>query len=751
MKIGLLDFPPGVSPSPLPTIEQTPRRFLASCSHLDLEPNIFESSFNKDTSSPPSPPSYGGNDANNADLAVKHPHNNPNLPNSNVNQYNSYNQPPLPPPPSHHPPHPYSHHPYPVHSYPPPHSYPPHHDPYYDHSYQRYPGQQQGNDNHNLPPQSNWYSHSHSPPPPPPHHSSHAHSRPHHPTHPPPLSPVQTNTELNEDSNTLSNASNGRYSANGIRNGNEQLDRYQNHVSSSYIQSSPNVISSNPSIPNNGVVSNSINSNKPLEDSSFKRSSTTQSGFNSNNNSQDDLTDPNNYTHPSSASSPVPNTQDNVEDSNYSNSIQVRRNINPPGFDNRYGSPFMLSNQYNSGSHSNNSPYIESSNHNSENGYYPEWRRGGSNENNIYVVSQQQAKNAPLSNQPPHFDDVRSLNYDSLSSSPQSANNGNNQPLSTVHNTSHWDNNYSPLNPDSKRSISRNGHPNSNLSSSIYPHNMSSGPGMNSPQSSIYRPYIPNGFPSHIPNGINNIPNSYFSILGSKYSINNNDFLTMSTSIDNKPSKDLSDDSMTDNDDNLNIDSINGNDKDSIEIRRKLFLERNRKAALKCRKRKRERLQILQEKLKEIDTCNKNLERILERLVDNFVFINHKKFDMLSNKNGQFQSDQNHWLSRLIETTFINTGVFNGFNPMMATHVINLVTKQVQNMFPSKNFENDFKLNNGENISKSSKPTGGIKGTSVSLAIDFKDELLNVDGSLRLENANSKRILEQTLPISKMD
>ncbi|KAJ3220381.1 hypothetical protein HDU67_000048 [Dinochytrium kinnereticum] len=41
----LLDFPTGVSPSPLPTIEQTPNRLLASISQLDMEPNPFEQSF----------------------------------------------------------------------------------------------------------------------------------------------------------------------------------------------------------------------------------------------------------------------------------------------------------------------------------------------------------------------------------------------------------------------------------------------------------------------------------------------------------------------------------------------------------------------------------------------------------------------------------------------------------------------------------------------------------------------------------
>ncbi|KND03661.1 uncharacterized protein SPPG_01131 [Spizellomyces punctatus DAOM BR117] len=44
-RIGLLDFPPGVSPSPLPTIDQTPNRFLQNCTKLDLEPNPFEVSF----------------------------------------------------------------------------------------------------------------------------------------------------------------------------------------------------------------------------------------------------------------------------------------------------------------------------------------------------------------------------------------------------------------------------------------------------------------------------------------------------------------------------------------------------------------------------------------------------------------------------------------------------------------------------------------------------------------------------------
>ncbi|KAH6568533.1 hypothetical protein BASA62_005423 [Batrachochytrium salamandrivorans] len=44
----LLDFPPGTSPSPLPTIEQTPNRFLASLSKLDLEINPFEATLQVD-------------------------------------------------------------------------------------------------------------------------------------------------------------------------------------------------------------------------------------------------------------------------------------------------------------------------------------------------------------------------------------------------------------------------------------------------------------------------------------------------------------------------------------------------------------------------------------------------------------------------------------------------------------------------------------------------------------------------------
>ncbi|KAI9330224.1 hypothetical protein DFJ73DRAFT_859156 [Zopfochytrium polystomum] len=43
----LLGFPPRISPAPLPTVEHTPNRFLASCSNvlLDMEPNPFEDSF----------------------------------------------------------------------------------------------------------------------------------------------------------------------------------------------------------------------------------------------------------------------------------------------------------------------------------------------------------------------------------------------------------------------------------------------------------------------------------------------------------------------------------------------------------------------------------------------------------------------------------------------------------------------------------------------------------------------------------
>ncbi|XJO76907.1 hypothetical protein BDV3_001653 [Batrachochytrium dendrobatidis] len=44
MELSPLDFPTGTSPSPLPTIEQTPNRFLASLSKLDLEVNPFEAS-----------------------------------------------------------------------------------------------------------------------------------------------------------------------------------------------------------------------------------------------------------------------------------------------------------------------------------------------------------------------------------------------------------------------------------------------------------------------------------------------------------------------------------------------------------------------------------------------------------------------------------------------------------------------------------------------------------------------------------
>ncbi|KAJ3416673.1 hypothetical protein HDV05_000503 [Chytridiales sp. JEL 0842] len=56
----LLDFPSGLSPSPLPTIEQTPNRFLASCSTIDFEPNPFEQSFSSTSGPAPEPPSgYG--------------------------------------------------------------------------------------------------------------------------------------------------------------------------------------------------------------------------------------------------------------------------------------------------------------------------------------------------------------------------------------------------------------------------------------------------------------------------------------------------------------------------------------------------------------------------------------------------------------------------------------------------------------------------------------------------------------------
>ncbi|KAJ3190090.1 hypothetical protein HDU85_000381 [Gaertneriomyces sp. JEL0708] len=61
-RYGLLDFPPGVSPSPLPTIDQTPNRFLQNCAKLDLEPNPFEVSFlAQQAGSPiPEPPSGTG-------------------------------------------------------------------------------------------------------------------------------------------------------------------------------------------------------------------------------------------------------------------------------------------------------------------------------------------------------------------------------------------------------------------------------------------------------------------------------------------------------------------------------------------------------------------------------------------------------------------------------------------------------------------------------------------------------------------
>ncbi|KAJ3056606.1 hypothetical protein HK097_005769 [Rhizophlyctis rosea] len=52
----LLDFPPGLSPSPLPTIEQTPNRFLAACAaKLDQEPNPFETTFKQVASGGPVP------------------------------------------------------------------------------------------------------------------------------------------------------------------------------------------------------------------------------------------------------------------------------------------------------------------------------------------------------------------------------------------------------------------------------------------------------------------------------------------------------------------------------------------------------------------------------------------------------------------------------------------------------------------------------------------------------------------------
>ncbi|KAJ3193744.1 hypothetical protein HK101_004246 [Irineochytrium annulatum] len=55
--MSLLDFPTGVSPSPLPTIEQTPNRFM---SKLDMEPNPFEQSFLSSSAGLPIPDPHSG-------------------------------------------------------------------------------------------------------------------------------------------------------------------------------------------------------------------------------------------------------------------------------------------------------------------------------------------------------------------------------------------------------------------------------------------------------------------------------------------------------------------------------------------------------------------------------------------------------------------------------------------------------------------------------------------------------------------
>ncbi|KAI8910635.1 hypothetical protein DFJ77DRAFT_470506 [Powellomyces hirtus] len=57
-RYSLLDFPPGLSPSPLPTIEQTPNRFLHKSAKLDLEPNPFEFSFSAQQRTGSSQPSH---------------------------------------------------------------------------------------------------------------------------------------------------------------------------------------------------------------------------------------------------------------------------------------------------------------------------------------------------------------------------------------------------------------------------------------------------------------------------------------------------------------------------------------------------------------------------------------------------------------------------------------------------------------------------------------------------------------------
>ncbi|KAJ3163685.1 hypothetical protein HDU86_000279 [Geranomyces michiganensis] len=59
-RYSLLDFPPGVSPSPLPTIEQTPNRFLQKTAKLDLEPNPFEFSFSGQQGGSSQPPHSAG-------------------------------------------------------------------------------------------------------------------------------------------------------------------------------------------------------------------------------------------------------------------------------------------------------------------------------------------------------------------------------------------------------------------------------------------------------------------------------------------------------------------------------------------------------------------------------------------------------------------------------------------------------------------------------------------------------------------
>lgn len=66
LKYDFLSFPPGISPSPLPTIEQTPNRFLPNLpgsnppKQLDQEPNPFDASFGASQSGQPLAESQSG-------------------------------------------------------------------------------------------------------------------------------------------------------------------------------------------------------------------------------------------------------------------------------------------------------------------------------------------------------------------------------------------------------------------------------------------------------------------------------------------------------------------------------------------------------------------------------------------------------------------------------------------------------------------------------------------------------------------